>query len=160
MIANMPHQPILEIALGLIQRERYAEARQLLEDIRDNVTAQKWLSWLEERAPAWPHEHVPTITNGQHERALLIQQHRSNLLSHDLAHVNSALEDTRAKARRARMWLVCGVLTLPLLGAGAPLLAYGLYTRARHQRRLKLLSQRRDLLLRDLEQRALTRASA
>lgn len=52
MIAEKPY---LELALGLIQRQHYDEARTVLERVRDHATAQKWLLWLDQYAPvpAW-----------------------------------------------------------------------------------------------------------
>lgn len=48
MIAERPY---LELALGLIQRQRYDEARTVLERVRNHATAQKWLMWLDQYAP-------------------------------------------------------------------------------------------------------------
>lgn len=151
------HKMYLELALGLIQRECYGEARTVLERIRDNVTAQKWLLWLDECAPApsWIEEHSLTVPTVEPEIIPIKEtpKEKSGTLSRDLAYVNQAIEDTHLRSKNNKLLLIAGVLTLPFFGTGAALIGAVAYSFMQNKRNLEMLYHRRRALLDDLEKR-------
>lgn len=168
MIAEKPY---LELALGLIQRQHYDEARTVLERVRDHATAQKWLLWLDQYAPVagWKQDGDVTYptAGGQHaivsteveiESPEAVLQRlqiptKSQLISLQLARMNRAIEDVNHEYRHNALFFLTGVVTLPALGVGLVLMGYSALNAIEKRRQLHKLYSRRRALLLELEGR-------
>lgn len=180
MIAEKPY---LELALGLIQRQRYDEARTVLERVRNHATAQKWLLWLDQYAPVamWKQDGDVTYPDDDGQRAAGGQRAaaptsetapesaqiespeavlqrlqvptRSQLISQELARVNHAIEAVRHHYRHNGLFFLTGLVTLPALGVGLVLMGYSALNLIEKRRQMHHLYSRRRALLHDLEGR-------
>lgn len=174
MIAEKPY---LELALGLIQRQHYDEARTVLERVRDHATAQKWLLWLDQYAPVagwkqdgdvtYPNDNVQPTAGGQYavvsteveiESPEAVLQRlqiptKSQLISLQLARMNRAIEDVNHEYRHNALFFLTGVVTLPALGVGLVLMGYSALNAIEKRHKLHKLYSRRRALLLELEGR-------
>lgn len=144
-------QRSLQLALGLIERQMYAEARTLLERFPDDPTAQKWLRHLDTFVTT-PEDTIATAPPRR------VQESEFNPLhseiggsSWQLGKVNQSIELIHDQVHQKNMMFLAGIVTLPLFGAGAALVAYAALSSARSRKSLKALQDKRRQLLDELE---------
>lgn len=141
----------LELALRLIERGQYQEARQILERMRGSPAAMRWLDYLDSFAPVTPAAPVTDIKRATDEFEIQQIRHELGGTNVRLSHLNEAIQQAQRRQRPNDMLLAVGIATAPLFGIGLVVIAYAMLEPRRHRNQLNNLMRKRRHLLDDME---------